>query len=148
MRVQELANYIIKFDAPMKVWVTEDGSGIVPDVEYDTFSNQLVGLVLPINSDTGMPTPSVFGACTANDIERHLKNSSKSSLVYLIMAQPLKENVPPFVLALFGTDNKFCTQHVIKRWDFIRSELNRFGYFLIFSFKIKHILKFKYKSEQ
>lgn len=42
------------------------------------------------------------------------------------MAQPLKENFPAFCLQLFGTDNKFTSKDVIKRWDFIEKELLKY----------------------
>lgn len=41
------------------------------------------------------------------------------------MAQPLKENIPPFCLCIFGTDNKFLASDVLRRWDFIKEELER-----------------------
>lgn len=46
--------------------------------------------------------------------------------MYIIMAQPLKRNIPPFVLSIFGTDNKFKSNHVLSRWDFVKTELSRY----------------------
>lgn len=43
------------------------------------------------------------------------------------MAQPLKENIPPFILQIFGTDNKFTGKNVTKRWKYIRKELEKYG---------------------
>lgn len=43
------------------------------------------------------------------------------------MAQPLDENVPPYVLQLFGTNNSFKSEEVLKRWEFIRLELERYA---------------------
>lgn len=106
--------YIEKMGAPKKVWIAEDGSGVVSKVEFDPITNQLVGLVLPINGGTGMPIPFTFLAESAEKIEEHV-NKSRSSLIYFVMAQPLKENVPPYVLLMFGTDNKFKTQSVLQR---------------------------------
>lgn len=41
------------------------------------------------------------------------------------MAQPLKENIPPFCLSIFGTDNKFLASDVLKRWSYIKEELEK-----------------------
>lgn len=51
---------------------------------------------------------------------------NKSTLVYIIMAVPLKEGVAPFILQLFGTDNKFKTIDVIKRWNHTIELLKRY----------------------
>lgn len=73
-----------------------------------------------------MPFPHSYAARDAKDIETALYNNQKSTLVYLIMAQPIKENVPPFVLSIFGTDNRFCTYDVVKRWEYMAKELDRY----------------------
>lgn len=124
LRCEGLLQYIRKVKAPMKVWLSEDATGIVPRVEFDSATNQLVGLVLPTNSASGMPTPFTFLAKSAEAIEQHV-NKSRSTLVYFVMAQPLKENVPPYILMMFGIDNKFTTQTVLKRWQFITHRLKK-----------------------
>lgn len=43
------------------------------------------------------------------------------------MAQPLKENTPPFCLALYGTDNKFNSDTIMKRLKYIQQELLSVG---------------------
>lgn len=77
--------------------------------------------------DNGMPVAFTYLARTAEEIEGHLSDDKleKASLVYLIISQPVKENVPPFVLAIFGTNNKFTAQNVLDRWEFIKKELSR-----------------------
>lgn len=49
----------------------------------------------------------------------------KSSVVYVVMAQPIDENIPPFVLQMFGSDNRFETTQVLKRWNHIRMQLEK-----------------------
>lgn len=109
-------------------WLSEDGSGIVPKVEYDTLNSQLVGQVLPIDGKTGIPIKHAYVVKSAADIESFLKDTSinKATLVYIVMAQPLKQNVPPFVLSVFGTDNKFKADQVLQRWKFMEAELARY----------------------
>lgn len=43
------------------------------------------------------------------------------------MAQPLKNNAPPFCLCLFGTTNRFTAKDVKNRNDFIKETLSANG---------------------
>lgn len=121
LRAKELSDYLKKVNAPQKVWLSEDGSGIISKVSYDTSSNQMVGLVLPTNEETGMPIPFTYVPESVGEIEEHLQRP-KSTTVYVVMAQALKENVPPFVLQIFGTD-EFTSENVMKRWAHTKIEL-------------------------
>lgn len=109
---------------PKNVWLSEDATGILSKVEYDPKTNQMIGLVLPIDFDSGMPIPFSFMARNAEEIDSNMQRT-KSCSVYVIMAQPLVENAPPFMLQLFGTDNKFRSRDVLQRWKFTSAELER-----------------------
>lgn len=106
LRCRELSEYLSILKLKPYIWLSEDGSGIISKVEYDPKSNQLIGLVLPTNAQSGMPINFSFMAKSVSDIQKFMKMTT-SSLVYVVMAQPLMENVPPFVLQIFGVDNKF-----------------------------------------
>lgn len=122
LRCKELAEYLDKVRASKVVWFAEDSSGILSKVSYDSVSNQMVGLVLPTNSETGMPIKFSFTPKSAKDIEEYFKGS-KSTLVHIVMAQPLKPNTPPFILQMFGIDNKHTSLDVARRWEFTKTEL-------------------------
>lgn len=51
-------------------------------------------------------------------------NNPLSTLVYLVMAQPMKKGIPPFVLTVFGTNNTFKAADM-QRWKYIESELKK-----------------------
>lgn len=123
LRCHKLRDYLERSNSPLSVFLSEDGSGIVKKIVYDTKTNQLVGLVLPFNETNGMPKLFSFEAKSAEDIQKYVQ-LPQSHLVYIICAQPLKENVPPFILQIFGTDNKFKSEDVLKRWSYTVSELN------------------------
>lgn len=76
------------------------------------FSNQLVGLVLPFNEVNGMPKMFSFEAKNAEDVEKYLK-LFQSTLVYIVVAQPLVYGAAPFILQISGTNNRFKTTDVI-----------------------------------
>lgn len=126
LRCQPLAQYLDKLDAPKVVWLVEDGSGIVPKVCFDSTTNQLVGLVLPIDKNTGMPVTFSFTPQTANEIEDQINQNPKSTTVYLVLAQPLLDNAPPFILQVFGSDNRFTSKNVINRWQHTQDQLARY----------------------
>lgn len=84
----------------------------------------MIGLVLPLDQKTGMPITLTFMARTAKEIETNMQKK-KSTLVYLVLAQPIKKGIPPFILQLFGTDNRFTTQNVFLRWNHTVKELER-----------------------
>lgn len=125
LRCQELAIYLEKLNAPKVIWISEDASGIIPGVSYHSPSRQLVGLTLPLERTTGMPIQNSFMPSTAIDIAKQM-SMPKATLVYLVMAQSITEGIPPFILQLFGTDNKFSTQDVHNRWSHTRSELAKY----------------------
>lgn len=124
LRCKELASFLEKVGAPRVVWLAEDGSGIVSKVSYDSSTNQLVGLVLPFHSETGIPISFTYKPKSVRDLEEFLKHP-KSTHVYIIMAQPIKSNTPPFILQMYGTDNKFQAINVVRRWDHTIRELEK-----------------------
>lgn len=110
------------------VWLSEDATGILPKIEYDTATSQLIGQVLPIDKKTGVPISKTYLARSHGEIEMHVTNAScaKSTMAYIIVAQPLDEKAPPFILSINGTDNKFKTDQVLNRWKFTQAELERY----------------------
>lgn len=126
-RVTQLVSYLESYDVPKTVWLAEDATGIVPKLEYDSSTNQIIGLSLPINENTGLPMSYSYLARTENEIKSHLTKKNMAKLVYVVLAQPLSERCPPFPLMIFGTDNTFTTKHVLCRWEYIINELKIHG---------------------
>lgn len=124
LRAKELVAYLTKMKCPNHVWLSEDTTVITSKVTYDPSTNQLVGLVLPLDDTTGCPKTFTFMASNAELIKQHLMQT-KSSVVYVVMAQPIDEKVPPFVLQMFGSDNRFKTTDVLKRWKHTVIELEK-----------------------
>lgn len=127
LRCNQLNEYLENLKLKKIVWISEDATGIVSNIHYDNISCQLVGFVLPKCPDTGSPIPLSFGARDADDIFKLMSDQDiqRSTLVYLIMAQPMNENTQPFVLQIFGTDNRFSKEDVVKRWANTRNELSK-----------------------
>lgn len=60
------------------------------------------------------------------DTIKDLINEPTSRMIYVILAQALDERVPPFVLQIFGTNNSFTAREVVCRWNFTKTELQRY----------------------
>lgn len=124
LRCKDLVHYLETVKAKKYVWLSEDASGVVAKVEFDSKSNQMIGLVLPSNPSTGMPIPFSYLARSECEIQSNMKKN-KSSLVYIVLAQPLMKNTPPFILQLFGTNNRFSANDVLNRWKHTVQELKK-----------------------
>lgn len=129
LRCNELLEYLEERNLEKAVHLCEDGTRTVERVQYDSYTNQIVGFALPLNKSNGLPIPFAFPAGSASEMIAHFeKNNSTSSLVNVIMAKPVGTNsTPPFCLLLFGTDNKYTAEDVSNRWDFIVAKLKKIG---------------------
>lgn len=123
LRIESLLKYLEITKSPKKVFLSEDASGIVPKIVYDSHNNELIGLVLPMNQN-GMPTSHSFKAQSAERIKTQMSLPT-SSLLYIVVAQPVKSNVPPFIVQIFGTNNKFTSNDVLKRWSFTEKQFKK-----------------------
>lgn len=124
LRCKQLNEYLEHLKLKKIVWLSEDATGIVLKIEYDPSTNQIIGLVLPLNSETGIPISFSFMANSAADIQKYIKMRA-SKYLYLVLAQPLMAKVPPFVLQVFGTDNTFTAIDVQRRWKYTLAELKK-----------------------
>lgn len=115
-----------KVGAEKIVWLSEDATAISPKVNYDLVTDTIVGLVSPLDDETGCPIPEFYKASTAQEILEHV-TKEKATSVYVVMAQPLDERLPAFVLQLFGSNSSFTDKLVIKRWKYVETELEKVG---------------------
>lgn len=131
LRTEELLLHLNSRKLPLAVSISEDATRIIGRVQYDSSTNQLIGLSLPMNDHNGMPTPFAFPARNASEIYSHFANeNSTSNFLNVIMAQPLAD-VTPFCLTVFGSDNKYTARNVINRWNHIEEELNTLGIIVV-----------------
>lgn len=125
LRCKELSEYLDKMKSVRSVWISEDATAIVSKVKYDPKTNQLIGILLPLNQGNGLPISFSFEASNATIIEQHLKQPY-SKFVHVVMVHPLDERVPPFLLQMFGTNNNFTAVNVVQRWNATMLELERY----------------------
>lgn len=137
LRCAGLEKYLEKHKSEKLVWLCEDGTGINVKIEFDSSTNQLIGIVLPINKFNGMPEPFIYMATSAEIIKKHCAKPL-SKYLYVVLAQPLHPNIPPYVLQIFGTDNTFETKDVVHRWEHTIQELQKYA---IFHFCMKNFVQ-------
>lgn len=122
LRCEELAFYLAERSLEPVVCLSEDATRITGRVQYDAKSNQLVGFVLPLNEQNGLPIPFMFPARNAEEILNSFSENQPAHFLNVIMAQPIA-NVPAFCLMVFGSDNKYTGEDVANRWDNITKQL-------------------------
>lgn len=129
MRCEELLQYLEERNVEKVVALSEDATRIVGRVQYDPFTNQIMGFTLPINENNGLPIPFSFPSRNVHEMIDHFqRGNTVSPLVNVIMAKPVgRENVPAFCLLLYGTDNKYSAEDVSTRWQCIINNLERRG---------------------
>lgn len=132
LRCEELRNYLISLSLPWIVSLSEDATRIINRAQYDVSTNQIVGFVLPLNSN-GMPIKMFYSADSASRIESFFydldsnKPKEPSKYVNVIMAQPLVHRIPAFCLLVFGTDGKYTAKVIKERWNYIVNQLKAVG---------------------
>ncbi|GAB0093294.1 hypothetical protein DMENIID0001_083760 [Sergentomyia squamirostris] len=118
---EELKRYLEERKLPNCVWISEDATKIVAKVQYDHIDDQVVGLVPPLKK--GIPQIRSFPCTTPEQVKGYIDTISKSEYVYVVLAQPLVINAPPFLLMTFGTDNTFTSDDVLNRWNTLIEQL-------------------------
>lgn len=133
LRITELKEYLGNLNLPNYVYLSMDGTRNIGRAQYHHASNQIVGPVLPLNQETGMPIAGYYQARSASHIEkcfydvRTKKERGIACNVNVIMAQPPVRGIPAFCLLLYGTNEKYTAVQVSKMWNHIVGELQKVG---------------------
>lgn len=116
LRHRELLVYLESLKLPLVVSLSEDATNITGGVEYSSSTNQIVGLVQPLNDENAMPIPLSYAATSATAIDNMLTNNKipVAKVYNVIMAQPLAMKVPAFCLLAYGGDNKFTRTKIVE----------------------------------
>lgn len=101
----------------MDIWLAEDATAIVSRIEYKPDTNQIIGYVPRLTKGTGLPEVNGFPATSISVVKQYVDTNSnnKSKSVYAIVAIPLSGNAPPYVLCVYGTNNRFSHVDILER---------------------------------
>ena len=123
-RFDEIMEHLKAFKCPNIVSVGEDATRVIKKVQYDAETDKLVGFVLLCDKE-GLLLCDSFMATSFESMQKYFSEESIANYAFVYMVQPLTENVPAFCLSCIETDNKFTTELVLKRWQYIYSELKK-----------------------
>lgn len=102
MRCSQLKKFLEDRQLPMTVWVSEDGTRFTSRLQYDPGTNQIVGLLLPIDKN-GMPVAKSFLATSAKAMNEqsdvHSEFSLNIILAFFEFFKFLHNNGPASLLA-------------------------------------------------
>ena len=118
-----IQNYFNPYQSKLG-FIAEDATAVVPKVTYDSTSNTFIGFALPLDRK-GFPVINSYATDSYNRLEQWYLNISKAKWLNVCLVQPLSSlfnSIPPYVLATYGTDNKFTSSDVICRWYNIHQE--------------------------
>ena len=93
-------------------------------MQHDVESDKLVGFVLPC-TENGLPQSDSFIATDFKSMQDFFSSASVANYAFVYMVQPRGDKASVFCLSCTGTDNTFSAELVLKRWNYIYSELNK-----------------------
>lgn len=77
----------------------------------------MIGFVCRTSEKTGFPLPGQHEINPVNDIKDAYETQIISHNAYVFMAQPLIDRAPAFCLSIFGSDNRFQADDVLKETE-------------------------------
>ncbi|CAF1558925.1 unnamed protein product, partial [Didymodactylos carnosus] len=113
------------FDSPNTkfCFLSEDCTGVIRKVKYDTTTNSFVGFTTPLKN--GIPIPQYYKTESFEELKFWFDTIEKAPLLNVHMVQPIpsssdERRVPiPFLLGAYGVTSKFTANDVLHRWMFI-----------------------------
>ncbi|CAM4797064.1 unnamed protein product [Rotaria magnacalcarata] len=102
---------------------SEDCTAIVPKVTYDVNSNSFVGFSLPLVE--GRPITNHYRTECLAQLESWFSSTDKSTLLNIHMIQPITSTEKasnPIILSAYGTNSKYTSLDIIRRWIWIFHE--------------------------
>ncbi|KAK3911485.1 Peptide chain release factor 1 [Frankliniella fusca] len=125
-RWQELVEYLRENDLPRVIALSEDGTRITGQIEYDPISNRLVGFAAPLDAN-GLPDADQYVATGEKAMAAMFDTAPRAHTAYVLMAQPMLGGAKPFCLMSFGTDNRFKAADAVRRWRWLKQCAEHYG---------------------
>lgn len=129
LNIRGLIEHFEKQKYPKIGWYSEDQTKIIERVRYNPKYNTLEGLANPLD-ENGIPILNFNIAETAADIKRLISHFPLSTMINLVLIQPLVEGSSAFCILAYGTDNRFTAGNCLKRWKYIREKLKYNGFII------------------
>ena len=115
---QSLEKYASRFG-----FCSEDMTGVIRKVEYDSSSNSFVGFATPIID--GVPMAQSYQADTFDELKDIFQSTEIASLlnVHMFQSVPMLDSVThapkPCLLSAYGVNNKSNAMDILRRWIYM-----------------------------
>ena len=126
-RLQQLKQHIAINNYTSNVFLSSDATRIQSTLKYVSKSDTILGLVLPLDDKTGNPISNYFKFKNVEDVQRFIETHEMAENANIIVAKCLNSNSISFIIAIWGTDNKFKSESVVKQWRGLKSDLKKIG---------------------
>ncbi|CAF4358180.1 unnamed protein product [Rotaria sp. Silwood2] len=104
-------------------FASEDTTGIIKKVVYNTDTNSFIGFCTPL--DNGIPIAHHFRTESFYQLKEWFADVEKAALLNLHMIQPLSQDVTnssSFILSAFSISNTFTSSDIVQKWIYIFNE--------------------------
>ena len=101
-------------------FIAEDATTSICRIDYDARSNSFIGFSAPLVD--GIPQSNYFQTDNFEQLELWFAEEDKAKFINLYMLKSIVLSEPPFILAVYGSNNKAKAIEILKRWIFIYSQ--------------------------
>lgn len=144
LQLDSLKNALISRGLPLSVWLSEDDTKLLSVLKYNSKTNEIIGLDLPIG-DNGMPITGSYRFTSIKTAMACIKKNPMSTYLKLVVARALQKDGYKFMLLAYGTSAGGAggqTAGVKLRWKTIIDALQSagigvYGNFWLFSSSAK-----------
>lgn len=140
IRGEQLLNFLKSHKYPLQGFVSEDQTKVTSQLKYCSASNRIVGLIGPLDGDTGLPNCNIFEFQSMDKAYQLVQSHKKAEYVNILMFQTLTSGAMSFCLTIYGSDNSFNFSHAINRWKTTRNALNLLGISVLGSYLLFFII--------
>ena len=102
---------------------SEDTTGVIPKIEYDSSANSFIGFSTPIID--GIPSKEFYKADKFDDLRSIYDSNEMAPLLNVHIFQSISTEdaatkfPKPYLLSAYGINNKFTTLDILRRWIYI-----------------------------
>lgn len=104
LQVESIKTALVKQGLPLAVWLSEDDTKIKSELVYNSKTNEIMGLDLPIGVD-GLPVTGAFKFTSVSAALSHVRNNPMSTYLKIVTCVCLQEDGYKFVVLAYGTSS-------------------------------------------
>lgn len=126
LQTKQVSENLERLKLSKYIWISVDETKIQPAITYDSRSDSIMGLKLPVDVNQ-MPVPDFYKFKNVTETIENLEKYPKSSYASLMLATTLDRNSQSFTLMLTGTDLKETGEMQFTRWNYVAKKSHEDG---------------------